>query len=749
MTSNVALNLDNFPHPTSLISRDTTTAEMYIDSSEDSALTDRLLKCFPCTFDKSTSQGMEHEDIIDPNAPGEANSENLVFTPLGSGQEVGRSCHLLQYKGKQVLLDCGIHPGMSGVDALPFVDAVDLEKVDVLLITHFHLDHCGALPWLLTRTNFKGKVYMTYATKSIFRLMISDYIKVAKFSGGSDGRTLFTEEDLDRSFERIEAIDFKVQVDLGGLKFSAYVAGHVLGACMFLIEIGGSNFLYTGDFSRLEDRHLCSAEIPPIRPDVVISESTYGMQQHEARDSREKRFTSMVHDIVNRGGRCLIPAFALGRAQELLLILDEYWSKNEDLQEIPIYYASALAQKCMDVYQTFVTSMNKRIQQQIGVNNPFKFKHISYLKGIEQFEDTGPCVVLASPGMLQNGLSRELFEAWCTDSKNGCIIAGYCVEGTLAKHILSDPEEIIALNGQRLPRRLEVGYISFSAHADYEQTSDFIKQMRPSHLILVHGEMHEMSRLKAGIQRQFEEENIPIQVHNPRNTERLEIDFKRARRAKIIGKLANDAEDGKLIGGVIVERDFEYKIMDPSDLMEFSSIPVSKLVHRLSIPYNGTSALLVYNLRQITNDIIIMEEQIDSKEGRHQSFAAFKGEIKLQWVLDKNMIIVSWNGGVINDMYADALSAAIMHAQINPIPDKKIPSLAHLPTKQESILAAIREVCGDSAVITIGDGLMKIEVDEKEAELDMGTLRVCCSDPHLEHLLKALASKIAICVDDP
>uniref|UniRef100_A0A0M3IUR6 Beta-Casp domain-containing protein n=1 Tax=Ascaris lumbricoides TaxID=6252 RepID=A0A0M3IUR6_ASCLU len=146
-----------------------------------------------------------------------------------------------------------------------------------------------------------------------------------------------------------------------------------------------------------------------------------------------------------RGGRCLIPAFAHGRAQELLLILDEYWEAHPELQDIPVYYASSLAKKCMAVYQTFVSGMNSRI------NNPFFFRHVSNMKSIEHFEDVGPCVVLASPGMLQNSLSRELFENWCTDSKNGCIIAGYCVEGTLAK----------------------VAYISFSAHTDYLQTSNF------------------------------------------------------------------------------------------------------------------------------------------------------------------------------------------------------------------------------------------------------------------------------------
>ena len=113
---------------------------------------------------------------------------------------------------------------------------------------------------------------------------------------------------------------------------------------------------------------------------------------------------------------------------------------------------------------------------------------MNVFSGIDHFDDIGPCVVLASPGMLQSGLSRELFEMWCTDPKNGCIVAGYCVEGTLAKHILSEPEEIQTMAGQRLKLKMDVTYISFSAHTDYRQTSGFIRNLRPPHVVLVHGE---------------------------------------------------------------------------------------------------------------------------------------------------------------------------------------------------------------------------------------------------------------------
>jgi cleavage and polyadenylation specificity factor subunit 3 len=163
-----------------------------------------------------------------------------------------------------------------------------------------------------------------------------------------------------------------------GVTFTPYHAGHVLGACMFMIDIAGHKVLYTGDYSREEDRHLVKAEIPPVHPDVLIVESTYGVQSLEGREEKELRFTNLVHSIIRRGGHVLLPTFALGRAQELLLILDEYWKKHPDLHNVPIYYASSLARKCMAVYQTYIHTMNSNIRSRFARrDNPFVFKCVS------------------------------------------------------------------------------------------------------------------------------------------------------------------------------------------------------------------------------------------------------------------------------------------------------------------------------------------------------------------------------------
>lgn len=221
-----------------------------------------------------------------------------------------------------------------------------------------------------------------------------------------------------------------------------------------MIDILGLQILYTGDYSREEDRHLVKAEIPPIRPDVLIVESTHGKHTFESRAEKELRFTTLVHEVLRRGGHVLLPVFALGTAQELLLILEAYWEEHPDLHSIPIYYTSGLARKCMAVYQTYIHTMNADIRSRFARrDNPFVFRWVSLARlciafihphrhvssvppqrgWMQRIARGPPCVVLASPGFMDSGSSRELLELWAPEPQNGLIITGYSVEGTLAK----------------------------------------------------------------------------------------------------------------------------------------------------------------------------------------------------------------------------------------------------------------------------------------------------------------------------
>ncbi|XP_063239333.1 cleavage and polyadenylation specificity factor 73 [Bacillus rossius redtenbacheri] len=668
----------------------------------------------------------------DSQVPAEE-SDLLLIRPLGAGQEVGRSCIMIEFKGKKIMLDCGIHPGLSGMDALPFVDLVEADEIDLLLISHFHLDHCGALPWFLQRTSFKGRCFMTHATKAIYRWLLSDYIKVSNIS---TEQMLYTEADLETSMDKIETINFHEEKDVCGIKFWAYNAGHVLGAAMFMIEIAGVKILYTGDFSRQEDRHLMAAEIPNVRPDVLITESTYGTHIHEKREEREARFTTLVHDIVNRGGRCLIPVFALGRAQELLLILDEYWSLHPELYDIPIYYASSLAKKCMAVYQTYVNAMNDKIRRQIAINNPFVFKHISNLKGIDHFDDIGPCVVMASPGMMQSGLSRELFETWCTDAKNGVIIAGYCVEGTLAKAVLSEPEEIATASGQKLPLKMSVDYISFSAHTDYQQTSEFVRQLKPPHVVLVHGEQNEMGRLKAALQREYEDDpDTRMEVHNPRNTAAVELYFRGEKTAKVMGALAVDRpRPGHRLSGVLVRRNFNYHMLAPCDLSKYTDMSMSQVVQRQSVHYSGTLQILKYMLTLVAGPLEPAEER---------KFRAFQC---IDVSVEGKVVTLEWVATPVNDMFADAVLAAVLQAEIIDSPPSFFPVQSKMDRMhfKECLIEMLQEIFGEDSVPKIFKGeKLYVTVDGKKANIDLLNLDVTCEeDETFQQIVQTAVTKL-------
>lgn len=583
------------------------------------------------------------------------------------------------------------------------------------------MDHCGALPWFLQKTSFKGRCFMTHATKAIYRWMLSDYIKVSNIA---TEQMLYTEADLEASMEKIETINFHEERDVMGVRFWAYNAGHVLGAAMFMLEIAGVKILYTGDFSRQEDRHLMAAEIPTMRPDVLITESTYGTHIHEKREDRENRFTSLIQKIVQQGGRCLIPVFALGRAQELLLILDEFWSQNPDLQEIPIYYASSLAKKCMAVYQTYIFGMNDKIRRQIAVNNPFVFKHISNLKGIDHFDDIGPSVVMASPGMMQSGLSRELFESWCTDPKNGVIIAGYCVEGTLAKTVLSEPEEITTMSGQKLPLNMSVDYISFSAHTDYQQTSEFIRLLKPQHVILVHGEANEMLRLKSALTREYENDpNANIKFYNPRNTHAVELYFKGEKTAKVMGKLATKKpENGDPVTGILVKRDFKYHIVDATDINKYTDMSMSTVTQRQSLAFNGSPASLKLLLERLGGSGTV--EVIDGDK----KFKVFEC---VEVTFDGKIVILEWLANPINDMFADTVLASLLQtelcgSQIKGTTSTVKSDLAHL---KECIVETLQDMFGENAVPKLFKGdLLKVTVNDKIVEIDLSKMDVKCEE---------------------
>ncbi|KAN0090862.1 Beta-lactamase-like protein [Tylopilus felleus] len=517
----------------------------------------------------------------------------------------------------------------------------------------------------MEKTNFKdgkGKVYMTHPTKAVHKFMMQDFVRMS--SSSSDA--LFTPLELSMSLSSIIPVSaHQLITPCPGVSFTPYHAGHVLGACMYLIDIAGLRILYTGDYSREEDRHLVKAEIPPIRPDVLIVESTYGVQSLEGRDEKELRFTSLVHSTIRRGGHVLLPAFALGRAQELLLILDEYWKKHPDLHNVPIYYASSLARKCMAVYQTYIHTMNANIRSRFAKrDNPFVFKHISNLpqpRGWERKIAEGPpCVVLASPGFLQTGPSRELLELWAPDPRNGLIITGYSIEGTLARDIMTEPEEIISLKGHSIPRKISVDYISFSAHVDYSQNSEFIEQVKAQHVVLVHGEQTAMGRLRAAMTARFKDRDEDVKIHTPRNLETLELSFRGERVAKAIGTLASKApQEGDIVSGLLVAKDYSYTLLDPRDLRDFAGLSTTILTQRQRVVLGVGWDLVRWHLVGMYGSV----EEGQDKDGVPIMRAMGVVDVKHT---GEHELTLEWDSGASNDMIADSTLALITGIDKSP-----------------------------------------------------------------------------------
>ncbi|KAF2641958.1 hypothetical protein P280DRAFT_468440 [Massarina eburnea CBS 473.64] len=677
---------------------------------------------------KHDVMGAEDDDPVDP-------SDELTFLCLGGGNEVGRSCHIIQYKGKTVMLDAGMHPAYEGLSAMPFYDEFDLSTVDVLLISHFHVDHAASLPYVLAKTNFQGRVFMTHPTKAIYKWLIQDSVRVGNISSSSETKVqMYTEQDHLNTFPMIEAIDFYTTHTISGIRITPYPAGHVLGAAMFQIEIAGLKILFTGDYSREDDRHLVSASVPKdVKIDVLITESTFGISTHTPRLQRENQLMKSITDVLNRGGRALLPVFALGRAQELLLILDEYWAKHPEYQKIPIYYNSSLARKCMVVYQTYVSAMNDNIKRlfrermaeaeaagDVGKGGPWDFRFVRSLKSLERFDDMGGCVMLASPGMMQSGTSRELLERWAPDPRNGVIITGYSVEGTMAKQIVHEPEQIPAIatrsanNARRpgqkegeqmmIPRRCTVQEFSFAAHVDGKENMEFVQEVNAPVVILVHGEKGNMTRLKSKLLSFNAQRSVPVKIFSPANCEPLRIPFKTDKIAKVVGKLASippplprskgegedsDEEDieiteSTLLEGVLVQNDFKISLMAPEDLKEYAGLTTTTILCRQHITLSAAGVDLIRWALEGTFGAIkeqnITDAAVDGKEvngnGMHEEKADEEvNRTSMKYtVMDCVSVLcqpggkveVEWEGNVVNDGVADAVLAVLFTVESSP-----------------------------------------------------------------------------------
>ncbi|NWX22424.1 INT11 protein, partial [Aegotheles bennettii] len=496
----------------------------------------------------------------------------LLLAP-GAGQDVGRSCILVSIAGKNVMLDCGMHMGYNDDRRFPDFSYITqngrlTDFLDCVIISHFHLDHCGALPYFSEMVGYDGPIYMTHPTKAICPILLEDYRKITVDKKGEIN--FFTSQMIKDCMKKVVAVHLHqtVQVD-EELEIKAYYAGHVLGAAMFQIKVGCESVVYTGDYNMTPDRHLGAAWIDKCRPDLLITESTYATTIRDSKRCRERDFLKKVHETVERGGKVLIPVFALGRAQELCILLETFWERMN--LKAPIYFSTGLTEKANHYYKLFITWTNQKIRKTFVQRNMFEFKHIKAFD--RAFADNpGPMVVFATPGMLHAGQSLQIFRKWAGNEKNMVIMPGYCVQGTVGHKILSGQRKLEMEGRQILEVKMQVEYMSFSAHADAKGIMQLIRQAEPRNVLLVHGEAKKMEFLKQKIEQEFH-----VSCYMPANGETttiltnpsipVDISLGLLKRETAIGLLP-DVKKPKLMHGTLIMKDNSFRLVSPEQALK-------------------------------------------------------------------------------------------------------------------------------------------------------------------------------------
>ncbi|XP_022944195.1 cleavage and polyadenylation specificity factor subunit 3-II isoform X1 [Cucurbita moschata] len=439
---------------------------------------------------------------------------------LGAGQEVGKSCVVVTINGKRIMFDCGMHMGYLDHRRYPDFSRISASRdyntvLSCVIITHFHLDHIGALPYFTEVCGYNGPIYMTYPTLALAPLMLEDYRKVMVDRRGEAEQ--FSNDHIMECMKKVIPVDLKqtIQVD-EDLQIRAYYAGHVLGAAMFYAKVGDAAMVYTGDYNMTPDRHLGAAQIDRMQLDLLITESTYATTIRDSKYGREREFLKAVHNCVASGGKVLIPTFALGRAQELCILLDDYWERMN--LKIPIYFSAGLTVQANMYYKMLISWTSQKVKETYTTRNAFDFKNVQKFDR-SMIDAPGPCVLFATPGMISGGFSLEVFKRWAPSKLNLITLPGYCVAGTIGHKLMSGkPTKIDLDKDTQIDVQCQIHQLAFSPHTDSKGIMDLVKFLSPKHVILVHGEKPKMVTLKERIHSE-----LGIPCHDPANNETVSI----------------------------------------------------------------------------------------------------------------------------------------------------------------------------------------------------------------------------------
>lgn len=422
--------------------------------------------------------------------------DRLVVTPLGAARSIGASCFRVEIGPYEIVLDAGTRP--KGSNPLPAFEY--LKNPDLILITHAHQDHIGALPVFHSRFP-SARMICTPGTREIAHVMLRDGLKVQQ--SNEDFEQLFDEADLEQSLFRLETepvgSDFE---PLPGLKVRFIHAGHIVGAACVYLQYGERSLLYTGDYNTTSSRTtdgLRLADLPAS--DMLITESTYGAATHPSRKAQETELLKAVAEVVQAGGNVLIPAFALGRAQEILLAIRT--SSLFHTLKIPVY-VDGLVRAVTDVFRDHIQLLPAGVQNFAKQEEPFfdpngtpPIMPIGHPRE-RPLAIAKPSVVIASSGMLSGGASVYYGQALLERDNAAIFISGYTDEESPGRFLQGlSKGDTIEIEGKKLTVRAQVKRFNLSAHADKVGLTQVIHRVQPKHLILIHGSpdaLHELAR---------------------------------------------------------------------------------------------------------------------------------------------------------------------------------------------------------------------------------------------------------------
>ncbi|RMF29739.1 MAG: beta-CASP ribonuclease aCPSF1 [Candidatus Nitrosothermus koennekii] len=444
------------------------------------------------------------------------NAEASLMT-LGGFSEVGRSCMLLTTRESKILLDCGINPGARDTfSAYPRLDwaNIELDEIDAVVISHAHLDHTGFLP-VLFKYGYKGPVYCTEPTLPLMTLIQIDMIKVAMVEGSLP---LYTEKDVREVIKHTITLPYGMVTDIApDIKLVMVNAGHILGSASVHLHIGNGdhNVVYTGDLKYGRSQLFESASWNFPRAETLIIESTYGAKEDimPTREEVENTFVNTINKTLSEGGKVLIPVPAVGRAQEILMVIDSYM-KSGKMIEAPVFIEGMISEASA-LHVAYPEYLARDLKQRIlySDDNPFTSEYFTTIEHPDAREEAlrdEPAIIMATSGMLEGGPVIEYFKSIAPDPKNKILFVSYQVNGTLGRRVLDGSRQVSIMGKEG---KIDVININssvekvegFSGHSDYNQIMSYINKLKPKlrRVIVNHGERKKVENVASSVRRIF------------------------------------------------------------------------------------------------------------------------------------------------------------------------------------------------------------------------------------------------------